>query len=248
MSTHSYGRNVTAALIRDLVAAGADDRNKLYAALRAHFANTSLPWNKGKLATIDAWARLAADSGAINLVAVGERPKYRAPASSGAPTLTTYRYIANPLADVHPPAKCRLRQATWGKDATASTIWQAVSDGATNRFALALWINALLDGVCHPIRPIKAEQWAMYACKAGAIRRIPQQAGEEPYIHRPGEYRARFHRFEPAKLPEPEPEAPHGIDSCTAIFEHFNLIPTAVPPCGVGRVHLWDIELEDEAA
>jgi len=140
-----------------------------------------------------------------------------------------------------------LRRATWGHDATPTTIWQAVSDGAVNRYLLADWINELLHGVCHAITPIKAETWAQYAGSAGAIQRFAQKAGEEPYIHRPGEYRMRFYRYAPGVLPEPAPIVPQGIDACGDILQLFNLIPAAVPPVGVGRVHLWDTDLEQAA-
>lgn len=248
MSTHSFGRQVPADLIRLMVATGADDRDKLMAALRAHFAETSNPWNRGKIATVDAWARLAADAGAIELIPVGERTQHRPPSAGGKQTLTVYRYLARLPDEAPPPPKIRLRRATWGQDATPATIHQAVSDGAVNRFDLADWINDLLDGVCHPICPLKAEAWAKLAGDAGAILRSPQKAGEAPYIHRPGENRARFHRYAPGTLPEPTPIVPHGVEACADLLECFRLLPAVVPAVGVGRVHLWDTETMGEAA
>jgi len=40
---------------------------------------------------------------------------------------------------------------------------------------------------------------------------------------------------------------PQGLDACGDILQLFNLIPTAVPPVGVGRVHLWDTDMEQAA-
>lgn len=247
MSTHSWNRTVFPDLIRQLVAGGADDRDKLHAALCAHFGATNRPWQNGKLATIDAWARLAAEAGAIELIAVGSRAPYRAPADSGDASMTVYRYAALTPGANPPPPKPKLRRAVWGNDVTPATVWQAVSDGAINRYLLADYINALLDGVCHPIAPLKAEKWAQYAGRAGAIHRLAKKAGEEPYIHRPGEYRMRFYRYAPGVLPEPAPVVPQGIDACGEILQLFNLIPAAEPPVGVGRVHLWDTDLEKAA-
>lgn len=246
MSTHSFGRQVPPELIRLLVAAGADNREKLHAKLREHFAKTANPWNKGRLRTIDTWARLTADSGLIELVPDGQRVVRCESAEDGMHRVPVFRYVAISGAAAVPPGP-RLRQATWGRDATPATIFEAVSDGAVHRYLLAEWINDMLTGICQAITPIKAETWAQYAGSAGAIQRFPQKAGEEPYIHRPGEYRMRFYRYAPGVLPEPAPIVPQGIDACGDILQLFNLIPTAVPPVGVGRVHLWDTDMEQAA-
>lgn len=246
MSHHSFGRQVPPELIRLLVALGADNREKLDAALRAHFAKTAKPWTKGRLRTIDTWARLTAESGLIELVPDGLRVVRCESGADGMHRVPVFRYVAiSGAPDVSP--RRRLRRATWGHDATPTTIWQAVSDGAVNRYLLADWINELLHGVCHAITPIKAETWAQYAGCAGAIVRFAQKAGVEPYIHRPGEWRLRFYRYAPGVLPEPAPIVPQGIDACGDILQLFNLIPAAVPPVGIGRVHLWDTDLEQAA-
>jgi len=249
VSTHCFGRQVPPELIQRMVALGAANREKLHAKLREHFAKTANPWNKGTLRTIDTWARLTADSGLIELVPDGHRVVRCESAEDGMHRVPVFRYVAigngDGAADGSP--KRRLRQATWGRDATPATICEAVSDGAVNRYLLADWINELLHGVCHAITPIKAETWAQYAGSAGAIQRFAQKAGEEPYIHRPGEYRMRFYRYAPGVLPEPAPIVPQGIDACGDILHLFNLIPAAVPPVGVGRVHLWDTDLEQAA-
>jgi hypothetical protein len=243
VSTHSFGRQVPPELIRLLVAAGADNREKLHAAMREHFAKTANPWNKGQLRTIDTWARLTADCGLIKMVPDGQRVVRCESTEDGMHRVPVFRYVAI-IGAVDTSSRPRLRQATWGRDATPATIFEAVSDGAINRFLLADWLNDLLHGVCHAITPIKAETWAQYAGRAGAIQRFAQKAGEDPYIHRPGEYRMRFYRYAPGVLPAPSPIVPQGIDACGDILQLFHLIPAAVPPVGVGRVHLWDTDLE----
>lgn len=250
MSTHSFGRQVTPELIAQLVASGADNREKLHEALCQHFARNGNPWLNGQITSIDKWAKLTADAGLIDLVAHGDRVTRCKAAAKGEHVVPVFRYgvISNGSAA---SANTRsLRQATWGRDATPATIWHAVSEGACDRFRLADWLNLLLAGICEPMTPIRAESWAKKAGIAGAILRFPLPCGQPPYIHKPGEYRKRFYRYEPGVMPKPQPAQveQQGIEACAEILQLFNLIPQDAPPVGSGRVHLWDTDEMEQAA
>lgn len=133
-----------------------------------------------------------------------------------------------------------LKRPAWRKQVDVALIFQAVRDGASDRFELADWLTRHFGPTFAAIHPLRAEEWAKFSEEAGAISRQPIACGKPPYVHnRADNNRMRFHRYtigEPPRAAVPD-EVADQLRQCEPILQHFALLPASLPPEGAGRTH-----------